>query len=47
MMPRDLIGYLAHNNVDPLCEGDSCLIIGSRGRMKRHAERSGLSPVMI
>ena len=46
-MPRDAIGYLAHNNVAPLCDGDSCVIIGSRGRMKRHAERSGLSPVTI
>ena len=39
VMPRNLIGYLAHNNVDPLCDGDSCVIIGSRGRMKRVARQ--------
>ena len=33
--------------MDPLCAGDSCVIIGSRARMKRYAQRSGLSPVTI
>lgn len=46
-MPRSLVGYLAHNDVNPLCDGDSCVILGSRGRMKRHVKRSSLSPIRI
>lgn len=47
VMPSNLIGFLAHNNVDPLCDGDSCVIMGSRGRMKRYAKRGNLSPITI
>jgi hypothetical protein len=46
-MPRNLIGYLAHNNGDPLCDGDSCVIIGSRGRMKRVARQMTGEPAMV
>ena len=46
-MSRTLIGFLAHDSVNPLCDGDSCVIMGARGRMKRHAKRSSLSAVNV
>jgi hypothetical protein len=34
-----LIGYLVHNGVMPLCDGDACLITGSRRAIQQIVDR--------
>jgi hypothetical protein len=36
-----LIGYLAHNGVHILCDGDGCIIAGSRAKLYDIMHRSG------
>jgi len=36
-----LIGYLAHDGFDVLCDGDGCIIAGSRDKLQEILRRSG------
>ena len=35
------IGYVAHNGVDMVCEGDACIVVGSYQKMQELARRFG------
>lgn len=41
MSAGKVIGYLAYvTKAEPICEGDSCIIAGSREKMKQYVQRT-------
>ncbi|NJN06075.1 MAG: hypothetical protein HC814_06520 [Rhodobacteraceae bacterium] len=41
------IGYCAHDGVVALCDGDACIVAGSRDEMQRIRDRRGLETMTI